>query len=144
MRIPLIIATVLLLAGCSAPVAVTTAPAKPTTYAKEDAAKIASLISGCSAVTAMDIGNGALSGLASLASCTLGGHSLLISSYVSHDEADLGPLMEASGAEVYYVQGDTWAVQLNDSGTAVNLDAEKTMAKSVVSAIGGAVEHFKP
>jgi uncharacterized protein YceK len=147
MRFLLILAATLLLAGCSTLAALTTPVAKPTTYANEDAAKIASLIHGCSSVSALDIGNGGLTGLASLASCTLGGHSVLVSSYSSHDHADLGPLMQATGDETYYVQGDTWAVQLNDSGsggTAGNLDAEKTMTETTVKSIGGTVKHYKP
>jgi hypothetical protein len=153
-RLILAAMAVLVLTGCSVP------SPYPTTYPGQDANAIAAMIEGCEHVTTEDVGDGDKSGLVSSASCMLNGHKVYINSWDSEDSADLHPLLAANGEEAYYATGDAWTVTLGDDPTLqyqltnnaaelmfgenqpANVDAERTMAETVVASLGGTVEHI--
>lgn len=62
-----------------------TAPPPFTTNYGQDAAIIASHITGCTSVAAGSVGHGGTSGMSSTASCTLHGHTVIIDSWMSAD-----------------------------------------------------------
>jgi len=155
----------LALAGCASHPATPVATPTPTTYYGESASAIAALIKGCSDVHANDPGGGSASGLASTASCTLGGRVVDVNSWNDDASADLGPTIRADKVEAYYARGNGWTVTtrdnpllqlqiLNDAGRLMELAGtqmptqdvrgEKATAKAVVASLGGRVVHVTP
>ena len=148
-----------MLGGCASTIPAST----PTTYYGQDAAVIASLIPDCTGVKSGDVGAGGPS-LTSTATCQLGGHSINVNGWSDPNSNDLRPLLKVSGDEIYYASGTGWTVTLGDDPTlqmqlendaagllkqagdsaVPNLDAEKTMAKTVADALQGEVVHVKP
>ncbi|WP_113717307.1 hypothetical protein [Arthrobacter dokdonensis] len=167
-------ASVLLaLTGCSGPsqaaAPAPTATSKPTTYYGEAASAVAASVSGCTNVTALDVAQGPVSGLTSLASCVLDGRTVTF--YGWTDPSKGGSIAETlaanADAEVWYANGDGWTAivqydnqlmyQLTNQADKLLADGfagatrapadipgEKSAAEKVVAALGGNVAHYKP
>lgn len=144
-----------------------TPPTKPATYYGETASALAARIPGCEDVKAGDIGNGAATGLASTASCTLAGRTIDIDSWATSDaQVSLMPLLKADKSELYYANGMGWtafvrrdgqlqmqltndaagltAAAMNSSGPAADLPGEQEAATAIATGLGGTVEHIQP
>jgi hypothetical protein len=138
---------------------------KPTTYFGETASAIAALVSGCSAITAGEVGKGG-PGMASTASCVIGGRT--VDFYSWRDAAALAGVanvVRANKNEVYYAQGIGWTAHIrrdmnfqwqltNDAGNliryaseshpspAADLPAEKSTSEQIAAVLGGSLEHI--
>ena len=163
----------LALAGCGGPsTAVTAAPtatSKPTTYYGEAASAIATMIPECRDVQAEDVASGPLSGLSSLATCTLDGRKLTVYSWADGSKAGGVSEMLAinKSQEAWYANGEGWTaiVQYDDtlmhqltnqadklladawkgeSAPPADIPGEKSAAEKVVAALGGDVAHYQP
>lgn len=164
----IVLASALLLTGCSsAPAPVPTA-VKPTTYYGQTASAIATLIDGCSDVKPGDVGKGAASGLTSTATCMLNGRLVDINSWASADaQSGVAGVFKADQIEAYFAEGTGWTVltqdnpevQLqmrNEAGALmkyamdnptqppVDLPGEKSTSEAAVLALGGKVTHVMP
>jgi hypothetical protein len=81
----------------------------------EDAASIASHISGCRGVRAGSVGDGRRTGMTSTASCSLAGHVVIIDSYKPGIDATVDDAVVRH--KVYYaLGGETWTAILADPG----------------------------
>lgn len=143
------------------------APSTPTTYYGQTASVVASMIKGCTGVAVGDAKDGAKSGMASTATCSLGGRLVDVNTWSSADaEAGVEAVIAANKTEAYYAKGLGWTVTTHDSGTlqmqltndasglleqglgsspaptaAVDVPGQKKMANAVVASLGGQVEH---
>ena len=69
-----------------------------TTHYGQDAAIIASHITGCTNVAAGSVGGGATTGMSSTASCTLDGHTVIVDGWAAADDTpDMAALMKGNG-----------------------------------------------
>jgi hypothetical protein len=115
--------------------AATSATTLTTSYG-QDAALIATHITGCSDVHAGDIGNGAVNGVVAKAECTMLGHDVTV--YTWKDAASEDAVQQLL-SDRYYAAGTGWtAGTLEDNATT---DAEQAVAKAVMAAIGGQMVH---
>lgn len=162
-RIGAALVAMLALTGCSA-----AAPtAKPfTTHYGESAVTIANHITGCKGVALADIRAGVQSGMASSATCTLGGRKIVVDSWKDASAADMANLMKANNAEMYWASGTGWTafevddsqIQLqltNDASALMKSAFDKTQptadtsgeheaATLVAHSLNGRVNHFVP
>lgn len=167
MKRALIVASLaLLFTGCASTPA-TPAP-KPTTYYGQTASAIAALIKGCSDVKPGDIGDGAVSGLASTATCMLKGRQVDVNGWATSDAQEgVANLLKANAVEAYFAEGTGWTVTVsenpelqmqfeNDAGgllkysmdnptlPAPDVPGQKATASAAVRSLGGKVTHVTP
>jgi hypothetical protein len=147
----------------------TSAP-RPSPYAPAtgaDAALIAAHITGCSAVHAGDVGKGGPD-LSSTATCTIDGHVLIIDSFATASGPNDVPQLVGK-VQTYYAYGTTgWLAflasadgaahtqlqmqitndaaglldqSLNGEPAPTDLDAQRQVATTVATALGGALGH---
>jgi hypothetical protein len=137
-----------LIAGCSSaggshPAATSSASVSATRSGVAlgaSAAVTASSVPGCSNVAEVDRGS-ADPGIASLASCTLLGKSVLFTTYNTAAEQSLAAAVYASGAtEGYYAEGTGYDAAADM--TQGDLAGQKAVATAIVAALGGTVKHF--
>jgi len=149
-------------------------PVAPSVYRPQpgdDAAIIATHITGCSGVLAGDIGNGGQADMSSTATCTLDGHLVIVDSFTQGAD-DIASL---TSSEIYYAVGTSgsWVAFLADQGAAADettlqmqltndasgltqqalnggghpvasLDAQQQLAAIIAKDLGGTVSHAPP
>lgn len=81
----------------------------------DDAAIIASHISGCAAVRTLPIGAGAKSGLATAATCTLRGHPVILDVWQAMGDSEISGQLTPR-QKVLYAYGDYWTAFIGDQG----------------------------
>jgi hypothetical protein len=115
--------------------AAVTSSAAPAITPGMSASRIAELM-GCEEI--VQGSSGSNPDLGSTATCKLAGRSVLVASYKSTKGADgIRGLLRFEGKEGYVAAGDTWEVAAADEP----VGEQKTVAETVVRAIGGTVEH---
>jgi hypothetical protein len=151
----------------TSPATSSASPSFTTDYG-QDAALVASHITGCANVAAGSIGAGDTTGMSSTASCTLDGHTVIIDSWKTADATpDFAALMKGQG-HLTYASGTGWTAVLADDGAtpdqstlqmqltndagglfkegtdgdqyqAASADAQTTIMTQVAAALGGTV-----
>jgi uncharacterized protein YceK len=141
MKIPLpLVAVVLLLAGCSSAVATPSPTPTPTFSYGASAASIASAVKSCTGVAEEPLASSAV-GIASLASCSLGGKLVDFYSWKDADsQGEPDQMLSGLNLEIYYAAGNGWSAQAHLDG---DIPGQQSIAEAVVKAIGGKVYHHE-
>lgn len=168
MRLLLLAALTLAITSCGnalTPIGTTSATtvSKPTSYFGESATAVASRIDGCANVKAGDIANGGPA-LASIASCTLDGRTVVVYSWSdSKGLNSVTSVLEANRAETYYALGNGWTTFVQPDETlkwqltnqadkllgstpnaAVDLPGQKAASEKIAESLGGVTKNYKP
>ena len=99
-----------------------------------------SKVPGCTDIQDQPLNGGtATPGLVAIATCTLAGKAVLLSTWSDTTGATLAKQMLGEAPEFYYAVGTGWVG--STSSTASDLPGQKVVADALAAALGGSTEH---
>ena len=106
----------------------------------QSAAVLLSKVPGCADIQDQPLKGGtATPGLVAIATCTLDGKQVLLSTWSDTTGATLAKDMLGEASQFYYAVGTGWVG--STSSTASDLPGQKVVADALAAALGGSTEH---